>query len=82
VRPSGFEPETCGAPKCHVQTSVAIRISWSEATSCPPMSEEVRRNLLLWLQDWLHLEQFGELNGIRIEVSDMTSKSIDPNSLE
>jgi hypothetical protein len=77
VRPSGFEPETCGAELGHLQRSVVVRISCSGGITCPPMSVAVRSHLVLWLQKWLQIEDLGELGRVGIQVHNETEAWID-----
>ena len=77
VRPSGFEPETCGSELGHLPRSVVIRMSWSDGVSCPPMSVAIRSNLVLWLQKWLQIEHLRELGQLDIEVRSETLARID-----
>ena len=64
MRPSGFEPETCGAELSHMHGSAVIRMSWSEEVACPSMSVAVRSDLVLWLQKWLQIEDLKRDFGI------------------
>jgi hypothetical protein len=77
VRPSGFEPETCGAELGRMQRSVVIRITWSTAVLCVPMSEEMRTGLLLWLQNRLLSNGSRELRGLRLQIEDSVTRSSD-----
>jgi hypothetical protein len=77
VRPSGFEPETCGAELGHMQRSVVVRISWSEGVECPPMSVAIRSHLILWLQKWLQVGSLRELGRLKFEVHSDTVTKID-----
>jgi hypothetical protein len=43
------------------------------------MSEEIRSNLIVWLQDWLHLEFLAELAEISIEVMSVSDTAIYTN---
>jgi hypothetical protein len=77
VRPSVFEPETCGAELGHMQRSVVVRISCSEGVVCPPMSIAIRSYLVSWLSKWLQIEDLRELGRVEIQVHTETVSRID-----
>ena len=80
VRPSGFEPENCGAESSDVQRTVVVRMSWSEGVVCPPMSVAVRSHLVLWLQKWLQIEELNEMGRLEVELRSGTVTTFDFDS--
>ena len=77
MRPSGFEPETCGPELGHMQRSVVVRISWSGGVECPPISVAMRSHLASWLSKWLQIEDLRELGQLEIQVRSETVSRID-----
>ena len=82
MRPSGFEPETWGSELGQMQRSVVIRMSGSGATLCPPMSAAVRSHLVLWLQQWLQIEELRDMGRLEIEVGGASAATIDLSDLD
>jgi hypothetical protein len=46
------------------------------------MSRDIRRKLLLWLQDWLNPREFGELEEVCLDHLDTISIPIDANGID
>ena len=69
----GLDPGTLGSKTDHPSASVAIQISWSDASTSPPSSEEVLSNLGLRLQKWLHELGSGVIGVMRFENADGAS---------
>ena len=69
----GLDPGTLGSRKGHPSASLVVHLSWSEASTSPPTSEEVLSNLGLRLQNWLHELGSGVVGVMRFENSDGAS---------
>jgi len=69
----GLDPGTLGSRNGHPSASLVVHLSWSEASTSPPTSEEVLSNLGLRLHNWLHELGPGVATVMRFENADGTS---------
>jgi len=73
----GLDPGTLGFGPEGTETSVLIRVAWSENCASAPTSADVLSNVLPWLHDWLHslgsgvssFVQISGPDGLKIEVN-------------
>lgn len=69
----GLDPGTLGADLGRPSASLAVHLSWSEASANLPTSAEVLSNLGLRLHNWLHELGSGVVGVMQFESSDGTS---------